>query len=82
MDKKLLEALDNLSYSLELIADALNSRESSNTSTTNALKSGDFSKQLNEINTSLKSIKSDTSKILQNQNTILSFLWTVIGQKG
>ena len=71
MDKKLLEALDNLSYSLELIADALNSRESSNTSTTNALKSGDFSKQLNEINTSLKSIKSDTSKILQNQNTIL-----------
>lgn len=71
MDKKLLEALDNLSFSLEMIADALKSKEKSNSSTTNALKSGDFSKQLTEIGSSLKSIKSDTSQILKNQNTII-----------
>ncbi len=71
MDKKLLEALDNLSFSLELIANALKSKETSNSSTTNALKSGDFSKQLTEITTSLKSIKSDTGQILKNQSTII-----------
>jgi hypothetical protein len=72
MDKQLLDALNNLSESLEMIAQALDKKGTSNTTTTNALQSGDFSKQLTEINVSLKSIKSDTTKILDQQNTILS----------
>jgi len=72
MDKQLLDALNNLSQSLEMIAQALDKKGTSNTTTTNALQSGDFSKQLSEINVSLKSIKSDTTKILAQQNTILS----------
>jgi len=71
MDKQLLDALNNLSESLEMIAQALDKKGTSNTTTTNALQSGDFSKQLTEINVSLKSIKSDTTKILEKQNTIL-----------
>ena len=50
MDKKLLQALDNLSDSLEMIADALKSKEESTSSTGAALKEGDFGKQLQEIN--------------------------------
>ena len=72
MDKQLLDALNNLSESLEMIAQALDKKGTSNTTTTNALQSGDFSKQLTEINVSLKSIKADTTKILEQQNTILS----------
>lgn len=72
MDKQLLDALNNLSESLEMIAKSLDKKGTSNTTTTNALQSGDFSKQLTEINVSLKSIKSDTTKILAQQNTILS----------
>ena len=72
MDKQLLDALNNLSESLEMIAQALDKKGTSNTTTTNALQSGDFSKQLTEINVSLKSIKADTTKILAQQNTILS----------
>jgi hypothetical protein len=71
MDKQLLDALNNLSDSLEMISKALENKEGSNTTTTNALQSGDFSQQLTEITTSLKSIKSDTKKILEKQNTIL-----------
>ena len=65
MDKQLLDALNNLSESLEMIAQALDKKGTSNTTTTNALQSGDFSKQLTEITVSLKSIKSDTKKILE-----------------
>ena len=72
MDKQLLDALNNLSESLEMIAQALDKKGTSNTTTTNSLQSGDFSKQLAEISVSLKSIKSDTTKILAQQNTILS----------
>jgi hypothetical protein len=71
MDQQLLNALNNLSNSLEMIADALQKKGESKTATTNALQSGDFSKQLIEINTSLKSIKKDTQEILSKQNTIL-----------
>jgi hypothetical protein len=71
MDKQLLDALNNLSDSLEMISKALEKKEGSNTTTTNALQSGDFSKQLTEISVSLKSIKSDTKKILAKQDTIL-----------
>ena len=81
MDKQLLDALNNLSDSLEMIAQALDKKGTSNTTTTNALQSGDFSKQLTEINVSLKSIKSDTTKILEKQNTILEMQKTKDSKK-
>jgi len=71
MDKQLLNALDNLSEALVMISEALEKKGSSNTTTTNVLQSGDFSKQINEINVGIKSIKSDTQEILKNQKTIL-----------
>ena len=67
MDKQLLNALDNLSEALVMIADALGKKGSSNTTTTNVLQSGDFSKQLKAIDAGIKSIKSDTKEILKNQ---------------
>jgi hypothetical protein len=71
MDKQLLNALDNLSEALVMISEALEKKGTSNTTTTNVLQSGDFSKQIKEINAGVKSIKSDTQEILKNQKTIL-----------
>lgn len=72
MDKKLLDGLDNLSEALAMIVEALERKnEKSNSATTNALVSGDFTTQIKEINISIKSIKEDTKKILENQQTIL-----------
>lgn len=72
MDKKLLQALDNLSNSLEMIADALSSKEEATSSTGASLKQGDFGKQLQEINAGIKLIKKDTEQILKNQQTIIA----------
>jgi len=72
MDKQLLDGLDNLSEALVMIAEALDKKgQGSNSATTNALVSGDFTKQIKEINTGILSIKKDTKKILENQQTIL-----------
>jgi hypothetical protein len=72
MDKQLLDGLDNLSEALVMIAEALEKKgQGSNSATTNALVSGDFTTQIKEINVSLKSIKKDTKKILESQQTIL-----------
>jgi hypothetical protein len=72
MDKQLLRALDNLSDSLEQIAKALASKKEGTSATGAALKGGDFGKQLEAINTGIKSIKTDTQDILKNQETILA----------
>ena len=73
MDKKLLDGLDNLSEALVMIAEALEKKsEQSNSATTNALTSGDFTTQIKEINVGIKSIQKDTKKILENQQTILA----------
>ena len=83
MDKILLKALDNLSVSLEKISEALGKKgdDKGQSATTSALKSGDFSKQLTEINTSVKSIKVDTQKILKNQETIIQLQKQKGGEK-
>jgi len=70
MDKKLLEALNNLSVALEDIADIL-AKKQSTSSTGAALESGDLSKNLKEIDAGIKSIKADTQEILKGQKTIL-----------
>jgi len=72
MDKKLLEALGNLSIALESISDALDNRKGeAESSVGSALQSGDMGKQVLEINKGIKMIKDDTSKILDNQQTLI-----------
>src|ERR1039457_2910245 len=72
MDKELLNALDNLSISLEAIAEILGKNDSKQKSATSeALVGGDFSKQLIEISAGIEEIKKDNKKILKNQETIL-----------
>ncbi len=72
MDQILLDALNNLSLSLDQIAQALISRgDNSQSATTTALQSGDFSNQMMEISRGVQSIKADTQKILDNQATLI-----------
>jgi hypothetical protein len=72
MDKKLLEALNNLSAALEEIGEALkDSKEGKKSATTEALQAGDFTKELKQINLGIQSIKKDTQDILKQQKTIL-----------
>lgn len=72
MDKQLLNALDNLSLALEMIVESLNKEKSEAKSDVgSALQSGDFGKQLEEINKGIKEINSDTKKILDDTQTII-----------
>jgi DNA replication protein DnaD len=72
MDQKLLDALNNISIALEQLSESLDKSKSPVKSDVgNSLQSGDFSKQLVEINEGIKSIKEDTKKILDNQETII-----------
>lgn len=72
MDKKLLDALNNLSVALDEIAQALSSKKEATSSTANAIKGGDFVRQINEIHIGVKSLQKDTKQILSNQQTILA----------
>lgn len=72
MDKKLLDSLNNLSLALEEIADALKEKKESNSATGKALQVGDFITEIKEINIGVKNLQKDTTKILANQETIMS----------
>lgn len=72
MDKKLLDALNNLSESLDLIAQVLSEKDGAQSPTAKALESGDFVNQIKEINEGVKKIQADNQKILKNQETILA----------
>ena len=73
MDKKLLEALNNLSDALGEIAEALkDSKDGKKSATTEALQGGNFSEGLKQINLGIQSIKKDTQEILNQQKTILA----------
>lgn len=71
MDKRLLDGLNNLSLALEEIADTLKDKKEPNSATAKALKSGDFIKEIKEINVGVKKLLKDTKKILANQQTIM-----------
>ena len=72
MDKKLLDALSNLSDALVEIGEALkDNKKAKKSATTAALQGGDFSKELKQINLGIQSIKKDTQDILKQQKTIL-----------
>lgn len=72
MDQKLLQALNNVGSALESLVEAIESKQKSKSATTDAIKGGNFGKQLETISVELKSIKSDTQQILKNQETIIS----------
>ena len=72
MDQRLILALENLGNALEEIASSLQSKEKPKTSGVEAMKSGDFGKQLESISKQLTSIKADTQAILKEQKTIQS----------
>ena len=75
MDRKLLDALNNLSFALEEISNSLNSKDSKkniSSATSTALKSGNIGKQLESINTSVNQLKADNKKILKNQDTLIA----------
>lgn len=72
MDKKLLDALNNLSESLDLIAQVLSEKDGAQSPTAKALESGDFVNQIKEINEGVKKIQADNQKIIKNQETILA----------
>ena len=74
MDKKLLDALNNLSDSLQEIADALrdNGGGGNKAPTTEALQMGNFGGDMMAIVASIKSVKQDTQEILKQQKTILN----------
>ena len=72
MDQRLILALENLGNALEEIASSLQSKGKPKTSGVEAMKSGDFGKQLESISKQLTSIKADTQAILKEQKTIQS----------
>ena len=73
MDKELLAGLNNLSEAILTMAEILQKKDAKS-ATGNALKAGDFSKQLRQISIGIKDIKRDTQKILNQQDTILKML--------
>ena len=71
MDEKLLRALSNIGDGLDELVKALQDKKGSKSDTASTIQAGDFSKQLKDIQTGLKSIKKDTQEILKQQKTIL-----------
>jgi hypothetical protein len=74
MDKELIAGLSNLSESLDRIAEVLRKKEEPKSATAMALKMGEFDKQITEMSKSIVSIKEDTKKLLDQQDTILKIL--------
>jgi hypothetical protein len=71
MDKKLLDALNNLSVALGDIAQALASKGEPSSATAKAMQGGDFITEIKEINEGVKALQKDTKEILANQQTIM-----------
>ena len=72
MDKKILNALNDITIGLEELANALKSKKTASSNTAQVLQSGNFGKQIESIKVGLSAIKKDTEKILKNQETLLN----------
>ena len=73
MDNKLLESLNSLSTALDKIADALKDKSTQGQSATgDALRGGNFVKQIEAIDAGVKKLQEDNKKILKNQETIIA----------
>jgi hypothetical protein len=73
MDKKLLEALNNLAFALEDISESLNGK-GNKSDVGKSLQFKDFSNSLLSISESISELKSDTKELKDGQNTILKML--------
>lgn len=71
MDKRLLDALNNLSVALGDIAQALADKSEASSATAKAMQGGDFITEIKEINEGVKALQKDTKLILANQQTIM-----------
>ena len=73
MDQKLLDALNNLSFALEEISNALKDKSGNkgNSPVSNALASGDVADKINAIDEGVKQLVKDNKEILKNQQTII-----------
>lgn len=73
MDKKLLDALNNLAVALEEISEAMKKSKSDKgkSATNTALSSGKIDKKLDAITKGIDQVKSDNKKILKNQEQLL-----------
>ena len=65
MDKKLLDALNNLSVALQQIADALDPKKKKTSSIGNALSTNNIDKKLKSIDAGIKKLQSDNKKIIK-----------------
>ena len=74
MDKQLLDALNNLSLSLEKVAETLINKSEMKSPVGTALASGDFSKSLANISESISKLEIDTKKILDTWCVNASFI--------
>lgn len=75
MDRKLLDALNNIGVALEMLTETLtNSKEKSKTATGQALQNSNLGDKIKELNLSIKNIQKDTKEILKNQKSIISML--------
>ena len=70
MDKKLLDALSNISDGIDALVEAL--KDNLNNDNNSSLNQPNFQNSLESISATLKDIKSDTKKILKNQETLVS----------
>ncbi len=71
MDIRLLDALNNLSFALEEISEALKDGNSAKTDVAKALSGGDFSKFIGEIKIGIDELKQSVSEVSLKQETIL-----------
>ena len=71
MDVRLLDALNNLSFSLELISEALTEGNSAKSDVAKALTGGDFSTVISEIKLGIDELKENVSELSIKQDTIL-----------
>lgn len=69
MDKKILDALNNVSIAIEHLVDSLNDKNKSNNDIISSIKSSDISDGLNKIHKSVLNVKRDTEMILKNQKS-------------
>lgn len=71
MDRKLLDALNNVSDAIILLSETLNDKAESKSATANALQSSDVGKKLKSLELGIKNLEKDTKQILKNQKTII-----------
>ncbi len=73
MDKKLLEALNNLSFALEELSMAMQEGkgDKNKSATSTALTSGKLEKKIDAIDKGVKQLQSDNKKILKNQEQLI-----------